>query len=364
MANSDYPEQEARILITGANGFVGRHLIAQLCADRQSSSSRQDDQSRTDRTSGGRERLHIFAGVRVSDGIQNSSLSDGDFNRAGWAGGTVQDQVEIVSIELENSVDLTQKIARIHPHYIYHLAARSSGAAIDREAIYAANVVGTRNLLEAASQLSPFPQVLLASTGYVYGNTDPRRPAREEDPIGPLWKYGAYTDSKIEMESAARAYRAFAVSVRAFAHTGPGQTPTFALPGFARQIVRMERGQEACELRVGNLDAVRDILDVRDVVRAYTAIMTQTDWHSLAGNAVNVATGQPVQMRDVVQRLCDLSSVSPKISVDPARLRALDIACSTGDPTRLHMLTRRQPQRLLDTTLEDLLEYWREQSAP
>ncbi len=146
-----------------------------------------------------------------------------------------------------------------------------------------------RALLEAASLLKPFPRVLLASTGYVYGNTERERPAQETDPIGPLWKYGAYADSKMEMENVAKAYRGLAVTARAFAHTGPGQTAAFAVPAFARQIARMERGLEPPELRVGNLDALRDLMDVRDVVRAYALLMNSD---TPSGAAFNVSTGQ------------------------------------------------------------------------
>lgn len=371
------PEQEIRILITGAKGFVGRHLIAQLLEtedvrdagimldENPSATASGDRQNSIDRYMAGsmyakNNRLRIFAGARAADFYQ-SSEKPVSFDKEGWTGGVVQGFVEVVQVELEDSDSLAKLIARIQPHHIYHLAARSSGADIDREAVYAANVSGTRNLLEAAAHLVPFPRVLLASTGYVYGNTDPLRPAREEDPIGPLWKYGAYTDSKIEMETIARSYRAFAVCARAFAHTGPGQAPTFAVPGFARQIVRMERGQETCELRVGNLDALRDILDVRDVVRAYSALMMSVNWQNIAGEALNVSTGQPVRMRQVVEHLIALSQINPEIIVDPARLRPLDIATSTGDATRLAFLTHWKPKISLDTTLQDLLAYWRTQ---
>ena len=112
-----------------------------------------------------------------------------------------------------------------------------------------------------------FPRTLVVSTGYVYGSTDPARPAREEDAAGPLWRFGPYTDSKIEMESVARGYRGFAIIARPFSHTGPGQAPVFAVPAFARQLARIEAGIDPAILKVGNLSARRDLLDVRDVVR-------------------------------------------------------------------------------------------------
>ena len=228
---------ETRVLITGANGFVGRHLIAHLL--------RLQDVNLPP--------VRIIAAVHVDDVERMRQEPESSFDSAGWIGGSVAGRVEIVGMELSDVGSLEALIAEHQPQQVYHLAARSSGADGDRDAIFAANVQGTRVLLEAASQLKPFPRVLLASTGYVYGNTERERPARETDPVGPLWKFGAYADSKIEMENVAKAYRGLAITARAFAHTGPGQAAAFAVPAFARQLARMERGMEPPELRVGNL---------------------------------------------------------------------------------------------------------------
>ena len=373
---------EMRVLITGANGFVGRHLIAYLLGEVEAAAS-------TPETA---QTVRIFAGVHPNDvsamqqeptpvdNSSGSSLRSGSFNAAGWTSGAASGRIEVVGLELGDAEGLARLVMEIQPQHIYHLAARSSGAASDRDAVFAVNVAGTRHLLEAAALVRPFPRVLLASTGYVYGDTDPNRPAREEDPIGPLWRYGAYTDSKIEMETVARAYRAFAVVARAFAHTGPGQLPTFAVPAFATQIVRMERGLEPPQLRVGNLDAWRDLMDVRDVVRAYTSLMNRTsrtaeapadetpnaanDANGLPNdpnefNVFNVATGKPVQMRSVVERLCALSTARPEIVIDPDRLRPLDIACSTGDSSRLQAAADWRPAYTLEQTLSDMLAHLR-----
>lgn len=331
----------ARVLITGANGFVGRHLIAHLLEPQAKAISS----------------VNIIAAVHVNDVARMRQEPEADFDSSGWAGGTVGGLVEIVGMELGEAASLDALIAQYQPRQVYHLAARASGADADRDAVFAANVQGTRDLLEAASRLQPFPRILLASTGYVYGNTDAQRPARETDPIGPLWKYGAYADSKIEMENVAKAYRALAITARAFAHTGPGQTAAFAVPAFARQIARMERGTDPLELRVGNLDAYRDLMDVRDVVRAYVGLMNSD---APPGTAFNIATGQPVQMRRIVERLCELSEAKPRIVVDPARLRPLDIACSTGDPSKLQNAVGWKPRYTLDDTLRDLLNFWRD----
>jgi GDP-4-dehydro-6-deoxy-D-mannose reductase len=381
---------ETRVMITGANGFVGRHLIAYLLGEAEAASSPTPASEQgssiipsnpsvppVSRTA---QVIRIFAGVHpndVSTMLQEPTTSANIFNRAGWTSGTANGRIEIVGLELGNANGLAQLVRQIQPQYICHLAAKSSGAASDRDNVFAVNVMGTRHLLEAAAQVQPFPHVLLASTGYVYGDTDPRRPAREEDPIGPLWRYGVYTDSKIEMETVARAYRGFVLVTRAFAHTGPGQLPTFAVPAFATQIVRMERGLEPPQLRVGNLDAWRDLMDVRDVVRAYASLMNREPAEAVGGkvsndynalidsdasnifNVFNVATGKPIQMRAIVERLCALSTAKPEIVIDPARLRPLDIACSTGDPSRLQAASNWRPTYTLDQTLHDMLDHLR-----
>lgn len=350
----------ARVLITGANGFVGRHLIAHLLGESYATPGSEPNAPHSKgKPPTSASNAKIYAACLPAHVAEAGREPGASFDAAGWIGGSANGRVDVVGLELDEAEGLKKLVRDIGPTHIYHLAARSSGADADREAVFQANVAGTRNLLEAASELRPFPRVLLASTGYVYGNTDAARPAREDDPIGPLWRYGAYADSKIEMETVARAYRGFAVVARAFAHTGPGQLPQFAVPAFAHQIARMEKGLEPPVLRVGNLDAWRDLLDARDVVRAYARLMNRHTWDGIAGEPFNVATGMPVQIRDVVARLCALSTIQPEIFVDPARLRPLDIACSTGDPARLRAAAQWQPAYALDDTLRDMLDYLR-----
>ena len=320
-----------RIFITGANGFVGRHLIAHLVETFGS-------------------RISIFAAVRPEEA---TNLASGPCS-AGWTG-RANEHVRIVAFDVLDAAQVKAAVASANPDQIIHLAARSSGADTDRDAIMAVNVEGTRNVLEAAAMLSPFPRALVVSTGYVYGSTDPGRPAREEDPIGPLWRYGPYTDSKIQMESVVRNYRAFALIARPFSHTGPGQARGFALPGFAYQLARIERGLDPPVLNVGNLSATRDLLDVRDVVRAYVCLMSAGE----AGEAYNIATGVPIIIGDAVDQLRAMCNVPTRIEVDPTRLRPAEISCSSGDPLRTWSTTQWSPRISIDRTLEDTLNYMR-----
>ncbi len=329
-----------RILVTGAGGFAGRHLMAHLLEEYSKPNA---------------EPVQITA-TFSSQSVCGHSLPENHANRMmGWQGGLDEAGVTSVQMEMRDKRAIEKVVAEVRPQQIYHLAARASGADLEREVMVAVNVAGTRHLLEAASKFRPFPRVLVISTGYVYGNTNPERPAREDDPIGPLWAFGPYTDSKIEMESVARSYRGFVMTARAFAHTGAGQTPTFAIPAFARQLARIEAGLEEPILRVGNLTALRDLLNVRDVVQAYWQIMA----HGERGLAYNVATGNPYSMQDILSRMRALCCVETEIVTDPARLRPADITCSTGDAYRLHSLTNWLPRIPLEQTLRETLDYWR-----
>jgi GDP-4-dehydro-6-deoxy-D-mannose reductase len=375
-AESRSAQELTRVLVIGAGGFVGQHLLTHLQEETATplhitatvlpgSPNPPAPFPTSPRSSAGKgENSTLYhAGVSTLTPIplpgrerEDSPFPVSAANEVGkGAGGLGESTLTLQELDICDMKAVEALVADARPHHIYHLAARASGADTDRDAVFQVNVTGTRNVLEAAANLSPFPRVLVISTGYVYGETDPERPAREEDPIGPLWRYGSYTDSKIEMESVARSYRGFVVVARSFAHTGPGQEPRFVVPSFARQIARIERGQESPEIQVGNLDARRDLLDVRDVVRAYRLLMR----HAPPGETFNIALGRPVSMFSVLEQLRALSSVPTEVLVDPARLRPADIACSTGDASRLRALTGWQPSYSLETTLRDTLDFWR-----
>jgi GDP-4-dehydro-6-deoxy-D-mannose reductase len=198
----------------------------------------------------------------------------------------------------------------------------------------------------------------------VYGATAPGRPAREDDTPAAS---GAYAQSKAAMEQAARAFARpggalSLVVTRAFNHTGPRQSPEFVVPAFARQIARIEAGLEPPVVRVGNLDARRDFLDVRDVVRAYCLLL---DAEPASGNfhVVNVASGEAYVIQSLLDMLVAQSRVPLRVETDPARVRPLDLPECVGDATLLRTLTGWQPRVALDQTLADTLDYWREKTA-
>jgi GDP-4-dehydro-6-deoxy-D-mannose reductase len=328
----------ARVFITGASGFVGRHLIAELVRNALSE--------------GDAEPGEIVAGVH--DGLDADQLmaqieADCDVER--WD----RVRLKVVPFDVREPAEVRTILQELRPHEVYHLAARASSADSERDAVLEVNVGGTKHLLDAVAELEEPSRVLLASTGYVYADTDPQRPAREGDSIADVGRYSAYTDSKIQMEALVQRSTVPVLVTRAFAHTGPGQEPNFAVPGFARQLAMIEVGRMPAELRVGNLDAQRDLMDVRDVVHAYRLLMQL----GVPGETYNVASGRPVSMGSVLDLLRGMVAIETRRVIDPARLRPADIACSTGDASKLMALTGWQPRISLERTLRDTLNYWR-----
>jgi GDP-4-dehydro-6-deoxy-D-mannose reductase len=315
-----------RLLITGANGFVGRHLIRQLLISQPQS--------------------EIAAVVRPEE------LDAA----AAWAAGK-SSRVQCVAADIVCRESIADAIAGFRPEAVVHLAARSSGADADRDAVMAANVDGSRHVLQACKQQGSCKRVIMVSTGYVYGSTDPGNPPTEDCPVISPGKYGLYADSKVEMERVCGDYREFAIIVRPFSHTGPGQASNFAISSFARQIAEIEKGVREPEVKVGNLDALRDMLHVADVVRAYEGLLAC----GVPGAVYNVASAKPVSIRAMLQLLISESTVKIEVVVDSERLRPADIACSSGSYARLHALLGWSPQCDLRHTMADTLNYWRMQ---
>ena len=304
-----------RILVTGAGGFVGGFLLAHL----------------------------------------RETFPDAPLFGATQPGFPVPQTpgVQWAECDITDAQSVSDFIKDTRPNYVYHLAGAASGAADDRAMVFAVNVEGTRYICDAVNKHAPHARVLLASTGYVYG--DCPRPAPEDKPLPPPETVGLYAESKRDAELVARQSGADVVVSRAFNHTGPGQTIAFSVPAFAAQIVQIERG-ELSQLCVGNVDAVRDFLDVRDVVRAYALLLT----HGKRGEVYNVASGHGVSVQSVLNELSVLARVPISIVTDAARLRPSDIAVNVGDPSKLRALTGWQPRIPFAQTLSDTLDWWRE----
>ena len=185
-------------------------------------------------------------------------------------------------------------------------------------------------------------------------------PIREEAPLRPASPYAV---SKVAQGALALLYGPAGgmrvVLTRTFHHTGPGRGEAFAESSFARQIAEIEAGLRPPVLKVGNLEAVRDFADVRDVVRAYWMLLEKGD----AGAAYNVCSGKGRRIRDLLDLLLAASSARVEVRVDPDRLRPSDVPAQVGDPSRLRAATGWEPRIPLERTLLDLLDDWRARTA-
>lgn len=305
-----------RVLITGGTGFVGTHLIPYLQPTTPS--------------------------IIVIGSTRNASQRE--------AG------VEYCELDIRREDDVRSAVREIRPTEIYHLAGIS---AVDRSwtnprLTFEVNVVGTFNLMGAAMELVPAPRILNISTAQVYARSD--GPLKEESPINPDNPYAA---SKAMAElvriSFLKASTRGIITARSFNHTGPGQLPTFVLPSIAKQLAEMEIGLRPPKLQVGNIDVKRDFTDVRDVVRAYAALLDK----GRSGEVYNVCSGIGTRLSDIITQFQTVCETGVTIETDPARVRRDEIPQVVGDSAKIRRETGWSPQIPIDTTIRDLMDYWR-----
>jgi GDP-4-dehydro-6-deoxy-D-mannose reductase len=231
---------------------------------------------------------------------------------------------------------------------LVHLAAESSVGASWESPFRAwhVNVDGTVNALAAVRAESPEARVLLASTCEVYGNVA-RIPTPEDEPVRPVSPYAA---SKAAAELACSVSGLDVVVARAANHEGPGRDERFAVGSWTRQVARLE-AEGGGTLLVGDLSAERDILDVRDVCRAYRLLLDP----SVPAGTYNVASGVTVTMARVVELLVERAQVPVEVERDESRVRPAEIRRLAGDPSRLRATTGWRPEIPLEQTLGDAL---------
>lgn len=308
-------DEARRVLITGATGFVGAHLIAHLAAAHP---------------------VWQRTGTTLHDAVT--------------AG--------IVMCDLRDAAALASLVERVRPEMVVHLAGQSNVPAsfADPEATLANNIIGMLHLLDACRAHAPTARLLIVSSNEVYGPTPPEaQPLREDRPLRPVSPY-AVSKAAQEMLALqyAHSYDLDVVVARPFNHIGPGQTDRFVVGAFARQIVEVERGERQV-VSVGNLDARRDFTDVRDVVRAYALLLER----GARGGIYNIGSGTAVPISGVLEILCRLAYVDVPIERDPARMRLSDVPVMMGDTAALQQATGWEPEILLSQSLGETLAWWR-----
>ena len=301
-----------KVLVTGAAGFVGGHLIPHLRADGH-------------------------------DVIGTALKGEGDFR----------------PLDVRDPKLVDEVVGDVKPEWVFHLAGQSSVSLSWRDPTltYEVNAIGTHHLLDALHRHVPDCRVHVAASSDEYGKVPPEDcPLDETAPLRPVSPYAV---SRVAGEWIARMYYesfgVHAVVTRAFMHIGPGQPPSFATADWAQQIALAEAGKGEPVVRTGNLQGMREFGDVRDVVRAYRMVLEKGQ----PGDAYNVATGRPYRLGEVLDLLIGMSSVPVAVETDPEKLRPVDFPVLYGDAGKLEEATGWRPEFDLEETLADLLNHWR-----
>jgi GDP-4-dehydro-6-deoxy-D-mannose reductase len=295
------------IMVTGADGFVGRHLMPRLALD-----------------------------------FPDATLKASNFD--------ICDEAAVAGA-----------VRDLRPSACIHLAAVSAigDARLHPDRAWAVNLGGTLSLARALLDHAPECLLLYVSSADAYGKSFAAGVALAENAaLAPLNVYGA-TKAAADLALGAMAADGLRViRARPFNHTGPGQSEVFVIASFARQLALIEAGMQPPVLRVGALEPQRDFLDVRDVVAAYSLCLA----HGEAGEPgliVNIASGVSRRIGDTLQAMIAFSGIKPAIETEPARLRATDIPVASADASRIHALLGWRPSIAWETTLRDVLQDWR-----
>src|SRR5690554_105546 len=315
-----------KILLTGANGFVGQTLSQLL--DRQ--------------------RYAVTHAITPGSCYVSKVSAD-----------------HMIILDIRNEDDVIAAIQKVQPDIVIHLAAISHVPTSFSQPVltWQTNVLGTVNILQALDKYAPQAFLLFVSSSEVYGDTFKSNQALTED--SPCLPMNPYAASKLAAELACQQYfrqGMQGVIARPFNHIGPSQSEAFVTASFAKQIAAIELNLQAPTLQVGNLNAYRDFLDVRDVCAAYLALIELSNT-PLDKRIFNIASGTACSIQDVLDTLLSLSTTSIEVALDPQRLRPSDIPFAVGNSQHLQAKTNWQPTYKLVAALKSLLDDWRKRLA-
>ncbi|MDX1632219.1 MAG: GDP-mannose 4,6-dehydratase [Thermoanaerobaculia bacterium] len=315
-----------RALITGITGFAGSHLAEYLLAEHPE--------------------VEIFGLYRWRSRMENVE--------------EVRDRVIFLEADLRDYSSISRALDEARPDLVFHLAAQSFVPTSWRAPVdtMTTNANGQINLFEGVRSLGLDPTLQIACSSEEYGLVHPDEvPITEENPLRPLSPYAV---SKVTQDYLGyqyfQSYGLKVVRTRGFNHTGPRRGDVFVTSNFAKQIAEIEAGLREPILRVGNLEAVRDFTDVRDMVRAYWLAATE----ARPGEAYNIATGEGITIQELLDRLLELSGADVQVEQDPERMRPSDVERLIGDSSKFRADTGWEPEIPLERTLQDTLAYWRE----
>ncbi len=316
--------KKQRALVTGITGFVGSFMAELLL----------------------KEGIQVFGIARWRSRRENLENLNG--------------KVTILEADLLDAHSLDQIMLSIRPDLIFHLAAQSFVPAswTSPASTLEINTVGTVNIFEAVRKTQINPRIQIACSSEEYGLVHPNEtPIKEDNPLRPLSPYAV---SKIAMDYLGyqyhQSYNMNIVRTRGFNHTGPRRGEVFAESDFAKQIAEIEKGLKEPVIEVGNLEAKRDYTDVRDMVRGYYLAAIKGE----PGEVYNICSGKAVKIEDVLNLLLSFSKIKIKVKQVASRMRPSDVELLLGDNSKFSKLTGWKPEIPFETTMEDLLNYWRQ----
>jgi GDP-4-dehydro-6-deoxy-D-mannose reductase len=314
-----------KALITGITGFAGSHLADLLLAEHPE--------------------MEVAGMYRWRSPMENLEAAAG--------------RITLYETDLRDYISVQRTLEACRPDLVFHLAAQSFVPAswTGPAETLTTNLLGQTYLFEAVRALHLDPILQIACSSEEYGLVLPEEvPIKETNPLRPRSPYAV---SKVAQDYQGyqyfQSYGMRIVRTRAFNHTGPRRGDVFAMSSFAKQLAAIELGVSEPVLHVGNLDAVRDFTDVRDIVRAYVLAALRGE----PGEVYNISSGSGHSIRELLDTLVSISGLDVEVKVDPHRLRPSDVEILIGDCSKFRERTGWKPEIALETTLSDLFEYWR-----
>lgn len=268
--------------------------------------------------------------------------------------------IEIYNLDILIKEEIIKLFEKVKPDYIFNLAAQSSVSLSWKNPLLTVdiNIKGVINILDAVREIDKYnPRIMLIGSSEEYGNVkEDEIPVKEENNLRPG---NIYAVTKVCQNMIGKiysvAYGMDIVNIRAFNHIGPKQTPLFVVSDFCKQVAEIEKGLREPIIYTGNLETERDFTDVRDIVRAYSALAL----NGKKGETYNVGSGKTVSIKEILDIILENSTKSIEIRRDEKRYRPIDIPIIEADIEKLKKITDWKPEMLLEESIKEILDYWR-----